>query len=186
MCIRDRLINPKTGKKLMNKSEGNVVGLDDKPDEMFGKIMSLPDEAIIPIFTDCTYLSLEEIEEFKKQLISGINPKEVKVRLAKEIVVIYHSKVEADKAEENFNNTFKDGGVPEKIDEVSVNSGELLSDISVKAGVVKSKSEFRRLVLEGAVANQETGEKISDPNYKVISTIIFKIGKRRFLKVIVK
>lgn len=180
------LINPKTGKKLMNKSEGNVVGLDDNPDEMFGKIMSLPDEAIIPIFTDCTYLSLEEVENIKGEMGVGKNPKEVKVRLAKEIVTIYHNKAEADKAEGNFNNTFKDGGVPEKIDEVSAVSGELLSEISVKTGLVKSKGEFRRLVLEGAVANQETGEKITDPNYKITSTAIFKIGKRRFIKVLVK
>jgi len=180
------LINPKTGKKLMNKSEGNVIGLDDEAGDMFGKVMSLPDEAIIPVFIDCTYISLEEIEKIKQELASGVNPKNLKVRLAKEIVAIYHSKAEADKAEENFNKTFKDGGVPEKIDEVNVLSGELLSEISVKTGLVKSKGEFRRLVLEGAVANQETGEKITDPNYKITSTAIFKIGKRRFIKVLVK
>jgi tyrosyl-tRNA synthetase len=179
------LINPKTGKKLMNKSEGNVVGLDDEPEEMFGKIMSLPDEAIIPIFTDCTYLSLEEIEKIKQELLNGINPRDIKVRLAKEIVTIYHNKEEADKAEENFVKTFKEGGLPEKLDEVKANSGELLSEVSIKAGLVKSKGEFRRLVLENAVSNQETGDKITDPNYKIISTGIFKIGKRRFVKVIV-
>ncbi|MEI6191282.1 MAG: tyrosine--tRNA ligase [bacterium] len=180
------LINPKTGKKLMNKSEGNVVGLDDEPNDMFGKIMSLPDEAILPIFTDCTYMSIDEIEKIKKELEGGANPRDVKVRLAKEIVTIYHSKEEADKAEENFVNTFKDGGLPEKIDEVVATNGEALSELSVKAGLVKSKGEFRRLVLENAVSNQETGDKITDPNHKVISTAIFKIGKRRFLKVIVK
>ena len=73
-----------------------------------------------------------------------------------------------------------------KIDEVSAINGELLSDLSVKAGLVKSKGEFRRLVLEKAVSNQETGDKINDPLFKVISTTIFKIGKRRFLKVVVK
>ena len=180
------LINPKTGKKLMNKSEGNVVGLDDKPDDMFGEIMSLPDEAIIPIFVDCTYISLAEIEKIKKEMTDGANPRDIKVRLAKEIVAIYHSKEEADKAEENFVKTFKDGGLPEKIDEVVVSNGELLSDISLRAGIVKSKGEFRRLVLEKAVSNQETGDKIIDPNWKIVSTAIFKIGKRRFLKVIVK
>lgn len=180
------LINPKTGKKLMNKSEGNVVGLDDKPDDMFGKIMSLPDEAIIPIFIDCTYMSMGEIEKIKKEMENGANPRDVKVRLAKEIVTIYHSAEEAVKAEQNFINTFKDGGLPEKIDEATATNGDALSDISVKAGLVKSKGEFRRLVLEGAVSNQETGDKITDPNFKVISTSIFKIGKRRFLKVVIK
>jgi len=180
------LINPKTGKKLMNKSEGNVVGLDDESNDMFGKIMSLPDEAILPIFTDCTYLPIDEIEKIKKELEGGVNPRDVKVRLAKEIVAIYHSKEEADKAEQNFVKTFKDGGLPEKIDEVMATNGEALSELSVKAGLVKSKGEFRRLVLENAVSNQETGDKITDPNHKVISTAIFKIGKRRFLKVVIK
>lgn len=180
------LINPKTGKKLMNKSEGSAVWLDDKAEEMFGKIMSLADEAIIPLFTDCTYVSLEEIEKIRQELVAGVNPRDIKVRLAKEIVTIYHNKEEADKAEMGFVNTFKDGGLPEKIDEVAATNGEALSDLSVKAGLVKSKGEFRRLVLENAVSNQETGDKITDPLFKVISTTIFKIGKRRFLKVLIK
>jgi tyrosyl-tRNA synthetase len=180
------LVNPKTGKKMMNKSEGTAVWLDDKAEEMFGKIMSLADETIIPIFIDCTYVTMEEIEKIKQEMAGGVNPRDVKVRLAKEIVTIYHSKEEADKAEENFVNTFKDGGLPEKIDEVMATNGEALSELSVKAGLVKSKGEFRRLVLENAVSNQETGDKITDPNWKVISTAIFKIGKRRFLKVVVK
>jgi tyrosyl-tRNA synthetase len=180
------LVNPKTGKKMMNKSEGTAVWLDDKAEEMFGKIMSLADETIIPIFIDCTYVTIEEIEKIKQEMAGGVNPRDVKVRLAKEIVAIYHSKKEADKAEADFVNTFKDGGLPEKIDEVMATNGEALSELSVKAGLVKSKGEFRRLVLENAVSNQETGDKITDPNWKVISTAIFKIGKRRFLKVVVK
>jgi tyrosyl-tRNA synthetase len=180
------LINPKTGKKLMNKSEGNVIGLDDEAGDMFGKIMSLPDEAIIPVFTDCTYISLDEIEKIKQEILSGANPRDLKVRLAKEIVTIYHSKEKADQAEEDFVKTFKDGGLPEKVDEVIATNSEALVDISVRAGLVKSKGEFRRLVLEKAVSNQETGDKINDPLYKVITTSIFKIGKRRFLKVVIK
>lgn len=177
------LINPKTGKKLMNKSEGSIIGLDDGPEDMFGKIMSLPDEAIIPIFTDCTYITMEEIEKIKQDILSGVNPRDIKIRLAKEIVTIYHNKEEAQKAEGDFIKTFKEGGLPEKIDEVVATNGEALSDISVKSGLVKSKGDFRRLVLEGAVSNHETGDKITDPNWKVISTGIYKIGKRRFLKV---
>jgi tyrosyl-tRNA synthetase len=180
------LINPKTGKKLMNKSEGSAVWLDDEPKEMFGKIMSLADEAIVSMFTDCTYVSMEEIEKIKQEILNGVNPRDLKVRLAKEIVTIYHNKEEADKAEEDFMNTFKEGGVPENIDEIEATPGEVLIDLAVKANLVKSKGEFRRLILEKAVSNQETGDKINDPLYKVINTSIFKIGKRRFLKIIVK
>jgi tyrosyl-tRNA synthetase len=137
-------------------------------------------------FELCTYISLDEIEKIKQEILSGANPRDLKVRLAKEIVTIYHSKEKADKAEEDFVKTFKDGGLPEKIDEVMAVNGEALADISVRAGLVKSKGEFRRLVLEKAVSNQETGDKINDPLYKVITTSIFKIGKRRFLRVIIK
>jgi len=170
----------------MGKTMGNMVALDDKPSDMFGKIMSWTDGMILPGFELCTDLSLEEIEKIKQELSSGVNPRDIKVRLAKEIITIYHNKEEADKAEQDFIKTFKEGGLPENIDEVVAANGEALADLSVKAGLVKSKGEFRRLVLEGAVSNQETSDKITDPTFKVISTSIFKIGKRRFLKVLVK
>lgn len=170
----------------MGKTMGNMVTFEDNASDMFGKVMSWTDGMILSGFELCTYLSMEEIEKIKQQILSGVNPRDLKVRLAKEIVTIYHSKEEADKAEVDFVKTFKEGGLPEKIDEQVATNGELLSEISVRAGLVKSKGEFRRLILEGAVVNQETGDKINDPNSKVISTAIFKIGKRRFLKVVVK
>jgi tyrosyl-tRNA synthetase len=183
--IATKLLVDPNGKK-MGKTEGNMITLEDSSIEKFGKVMSWTDGMILPGFELCTDVSLQEIDKVRQEISSGANPRDIKVRLAKEIVTIYHNKEEADKAEQNFINTFKEGGLPEKIDEVVVANGELLSEISVKGGLVKSKGEFRRLVLENAVSNQETGEKITDQNYKVISTTIFKIGKRRFLKVIVK
>lgn len=170
----------------MGKTEGNMVALSDSYLDMFGKVMSWTDGMILPGFELCTNVSVEEIEKIKSELTSGANPRDLKIRLAKELVSFYHSKEAADKAEKNFVDTFKNGGVPEKPDEVSATNGELLSDLSLKAGVVKSKGEFRRLVLEGAVSNQETGDKINDPNWRVVSTSTFKIGKRRFLKVLIK
>ena len=175
-----------TGGVKMGKTMGNMASLSDSPSDMFGKVMSWTDGMILGGFELCTFVSANEIEKIKKELEDGANPRDIKVRLAKEIVTIYHSKEEAGRAEKNFVNTFKAGGLPEKIDEIVVSNGELLSDISLRAGVVKSKGEFRRLVLENAVSNQETGDKITDPNWKVVSTAIFKIGKRRFLKVMVK
>lgn len=170
----------------MGKTEGNMVALSDNYLDMFGKVMSWTDGMIVSAFELCTYVPTEEIEKIKKELIDGANPRDIKVRLAKEIVSVYHGKEKADKAEKNFVETFKNGGLPEKIEEIIATNGELLSEVSVRAGVVKSKGEFRRLVLEKAVSNHETGDKINDPAWKVISTSIFKIGKRRFLKVIIK
>lgn len=180
-----RLLADIHGKK-MGKTEGNAVSLLDDEYEMFGKVMSWTDDMIVPAFELCTYVSLSEIEKIKQELLTGANPRDLKIRLAKEIVKIYHATLAADKAEENFIKTFKDGGVPENIDEAKAVNGELLSEIAVRAGLVKSKGEFRRLVLEGAVSNYDTQDKITDPVWKVVSTGVFKIGKRRFLKVIVR
>ena len=177
------LINPKTGKKLLNKSEGNVVGLDDEYNDMFGKVMALPDEAISQVFIDCTYISMEEIEKIKKDLESGMNPRDVKIRLAKEIVTIYHSKELADKAEKNFIETFSKGGLPEDIEELKIKNGDMLMEVLVNAKIVASKSEFRRLVLENAVSNAVSGEKIIDANFKIHSGITLKVGKKRFVKI---
>ncbi len=183
--IGTKLLVDPTGIK-MGKTTGNMITMQDDPQNMFGKVMSWPDSLILLGFELSTDVSMEEIEKIRQELVAGANPRDIKVRLAKEIVSIYHDKEKADKAEEDFVKTFKEGGVPEKIDEVVATNGEALVDLSIKIGLVKSKNEFRRLVLEGAVANQETNDKITDPNFKVISTSIYKIGKRRFLKVIIK
>jgi len=180
--ITTKLIEDPQGAK-MGKTTGNMVTFKDQPEDIFGKVMSWTDGMILPAFELATDVSMDEIEKIKQELASGANPRDLKVRLAKEIVTIYHNKEKANWAEENFVNTFKNGGVPENIDEISAGNGGVLSELAVKSGLVKSKGEFRRLVEEGAVSNHETSEKITDPNFKVINTSIFKIGKRRFLKV---
>ena len=130
------LENPVTGKKLMSKSEGGFIGLNDSAQDMFGKTMALPDEVIISVFIDCTWVSLEEIEKVKRELASGVNPKELKVCLAKELVTIYHSKEAAEKAEENFNNTFKKGGIPEDVETVQVEKDSLLADVLIAQKII--------------------------------------------------
>lgn len=178
------LINPKTGKKLMNKSEGGVIGLDDEYHDMFGKAMALPDEAIIQVFIDCTYISMEEIEKYKKDLEGGINPRDIKIILAKEIVKIYHNEEKAQKAERDFVKTFQKGGLPENLEEIKTENSKLLSDLLVENKIVSSKSDFRRLVLENAVSNAISGDKITDVNYKIHSGITIKVGKKRFVKIV--
>jgi tyrosyl-tRNA synthetase len=177
------LINPKTGKKLMNKSEGFIIGLDDEYHDMFGKCMSLPDEAIISVFTDCTYVSMNEIEEIKKQLTNGMNPRDAKLRLGKEIVKIYYNQEKADRAEKDFIETFKKGGLPENIEEIKTENGKSLIDLLVENKIVSSKTDFRRLVAENAVSNAVNGEKVTDANLKIHSEITLKIGKKRFVKI---
>ncbi len=177
------LINPKTGKKLMNKSEGFIIGLDDEYNDMFGKVMSLADEAIVQVFIDCTYVSMEDIEKIKKDLENGVNPRDVKIKLAKEIVTIYHDAEKAEKAEKNFIETFKKGGLPENLEEIKTENGKNLAELLVENKIVSSKSDFRRLVTENAVSDAVSGDKITDVNFKIHSDIILKVGKKRFVKI---
>ena len=120
------LENPKTGKKLMSKSEGDYIALNDSSKDMFGKVMALPDETIMPCFELCTEVSLIEVKKIK-------NPKNAKTKLAKEIVTMYHSKKEASAAEEEFNKIFKEKGLPTIIPEIKIKEKELnILDLLVK------------------------------------------------------
>ncbi len=177
----DLVVDPKTGKK-MSKSEGNFIGLKENPTDMFGKIMALSDEFVIPVLRDCTFLPIEKIEEIEKELSNGKNPKDIKIFLAKEIIGIYHNKELADKVANDFETTFSKKEIPEDILEVEVNEKDLLSEVFLRQNVVSSKGEFARLVKEKAVTHLENDKKITDIK-EVASPGTYKIGKHRFLKI---
>jgi len=181
--ITTLLVNPVTGEKMMSKSQGTGVFLDASTNDMFGKIMSQPDENIPQLFTDCTYVSLSEVQKIKDDMKKGmVNPRNIKARLASEIVKIYHGEVAARSAEEAFEKTFAKGGVPEDIQEIQLGAHESLAEALIKSGIVESKTEWRRLVLDGAVKNDDS--KITDPNFTPTETVVLKVGKRRFVKII--
>jgi len=174
------------GKK-MGKTEGNRVSLDEKPSEMFGKIMSWPDGMILPAFELCTTVPLAEIAEVKKGLESGANPKTAKEKLAESIVSLYYGTKKAVKAREAFESTFSERKLPADIKEFKTEAGAVLSDCLLAAGIVASKGEWRRLVEEKAVSSVASNgglEKILDVNFKISGPAVFKIGKHRFLKVV--
>ena len=177
-----KLLTDPTGKK-MGKTEGNMVSLDQSAEEMFGKVMSWSDGLIIPAFELCTMVSAAEIADLKKTLDSGANPRDLKVRLAKEIIIIYHSADAALAAEQNFINTFKKGELPEDVKEVSVQADTLLVDVLVKEGIVSSKGDFRRLLEGNAVGEIGKDEVISDAAYKIEHDISLRVGKKRFIKI---
>ena len=178
------LINPITGEKLMSKSLGTGVGLNLQPQEMFGKIMAIADAGVMQVFIDCTRLPMDDIDAISARLKGGENPKKIKLELAHEIVKMYHGEAEAKKAEETWNATFAKGGVPEDVQEVKLGKDEPLVDALIKAGVVESKTDWRRLVKDGAVRTDKD-EKIEDPNWKPGEgeAKVIKIGKRRFVKI---
>lgn len=168
--------NPKTG-ELMSKSKGIGVFLDSVANDMFGQIMSQPDEMIEILFVNNTNLPLGEIDK----IIKENGPRDSKMILASEIVSIFHGKESAAEAKENFINTFSKGGVPDDILEIKTVSGIELREILLEQGLVESKSDFRRLINEGAITYN--GVVLEDPFYKITKGGVVKVGKKRFLKI---
>ncbi len=187
-CITVKLLADTTGKK-MGKSEGNMVSLIDTPYDMFGKVMSWTDDMIVNGFELCTLVSDDELAEIKNKfeaaqtnLDTGFNPRDLKVRLASEIVKIYHGEEKANQAITNFEKTFSKGEVPDDIQEIYVGLGTPLGMILQNEKIVASAGEFKRLVKEGAI-NTTEGEKIEDFNYSILKPIVIKVGKRRFVDI---
>lgn len=147
------LENPKTGKKLMSKSEGNYVAINDLPNDMYGKVMALPDETTLQIFELCTNVPLEEIEKMKRMLMrKKINPMLLKKQLAFEIVKMYHGEKGARKAEKEFERVFQKKKTPSKVKSVKlkVKSWNIV-DLLMKSKLVQSRSEAKRLIEQGGV-----------------------------------
>jgi tyrosyl-tRNA synthetase len=163
----------------IGKSEGNVIGLTDNPNDFYGKIMSLGDDAIIPMFTLLTDVPLEEISNFDIKK----DPMLLKKKIAHTLVSNLHSLDEANTAEKNWSNTFQKGEIPEEMEEIKAGVGELLSDVLVKNKFLSSKSEWRRLVEGGGAHDLEQDSKITDVNFKIDKNLTLKIGKKKFVKI---
>lgn len=178
------LIEGLDGRK-MSSSWGNTINLTDSANDMFGKVMSLRDELIIKYFTHTTRVPEERVAEIKKGLDGGDNPRDAKLILAQEIVTMYHGAQEGENARDAFIATFQKKEIPDDVEEVSAKEGELLMDVLLRNEVVASKSEWRRLVDEGAakrLVGEGGEEKITNANEEA-SEGVYKIGKRRFIKI---
>ena len=175
------LLSDSKGAKI-GKSEGNVIGLTDPASELYGKIMSLGDDAIIPMFTLLTDVSLKEIAKFDTQN----DAMTLKKQVALIIVTQLHNETLAKEAQENFVHTFQKKEIPEAMEEIKCKNGELLSEVLVQNKILSSKSEWRRLVLENAIHDLSENKNIKDVNLKVSDNLILKIGKKKFLKVFIQ
>jgi tyrosyl-tRNA synthetase len=172
------------GVEKMSKSLDNYIAITDTPREMFGKTMSIPDNNLETYFKLTTYTSLKEIQEIMKKVEGDkLNPRDAKIRLAREIVSIYHGEAAAKEAEENFIETFSNKGMPKDIETVKAAVGSKLVDILLSQKVVDSKTEWRRLTNDQAVTDMDSGEKITDPEKVIEKPATLRIGKHRFIKI---
>ncbi|OHA88524.1 MAG: hypothetical protein A2653_02015 [Candidatus Zambryskibacteria bacterium RIFCSPHIGHO2_01_FULL_43_25] len=181
-----KLLEGTDGKEKMSKSADNYIGVNENPDIIFGKIMSIPDLSIISYFEMCTYTPLDDVAKMKKDLEAGKgNPKDLKMRLAKEVVAIHHGVTASETAEKNFIEIFSKGSVPENIVEYKVSAGAKIVDCLVDSDTVSSKNEARRLLENGAVEEMEGGGKISDPERVINKSTTLRVGKKRFIRFVV-
>lgn len=170
------------GIKKMSKSLNNYIGIDDAPNEMFGKIMSISDELMWRYYQLLSFKSNEAIQKLRDDVQEGMNPRDVKILLAKEIIERFHDKNSADTAEMQFIEQFSQGKMPEDIEEFAVLSENLVNALK-ETGLTKSTSEAMRMIKQGAV--KLDGEKVTSIDQKIQrgQVSIVQVGKRRFAKI---
>ncbi len=174
------------GVQKMSKSLNNYIGIADKPDDMFGKIMSISDELMWRYYELLSFKSLSEIKKWRQSCEEGENPRNYKVALAEEIIERFHGYDAAKKALESFEARFQRGAMPDEMDEVMLATQEdayPIANLLKDAGLTKSTSEAIRMVKQGAV--KIDGERVSDPKIQVSvgQQQVFQVGKRKFARV---
>jgi len=174
------------GIQKMSKSLGNYIGVNEDANEMFGKTMSIPDELITRYFELVTMVAQDEIDSMQKAMREGsANPRDIKMRLAREIITIYHSREEAQKAQERFQLVFSQRDIPEDIPEAIVKEKELwLPKFLHEQGMVDSTSDGRRMLKQGAV--KINGERYEEENIEAENAMVVQVGKRKFIRLTLK
>ncbi|HET6342277.1 MAG TPA: tyrosine--tRNA ligase [Gemmatimonadota bacterium] len=180
------LLEGTDGVQKMSKSYGNAIGLTDPPEEMYGRTMSIPDGLIVKYFRLAVGASPQEVAAIEKDLADGVNPRDVKRRLARELVTAYQGSAAAAKAEAHFDRVFVERGLPDEIPEKTITLSEpdaALPWILHRAELASSTSEGRRLVEQGGVWVDQ--ERVTDPHrrYSAGSTHLLQVGSRRFARV---
>jgi tyrosyl-tRNA synthetase len=174
------------GVQKMSKSLNNYIGITDPPEEMFGKVMSVSDDLMWRYFELLSFRSMDEIESWRVGVVNGDNPRDIKIRLAEELVGRFHSPEAAQKAHEAFIARFQKGQMPDEMPELSLETpsgGYPIANLMKDAGLVKSTSEAIRMIKQGAV--RIDGERLSDSSLVLGSgvTKVYQVGKRRFARV---
>jgi len=174
------------GKEKMSKSLGNYVGIAEPPQEIFGKLMSISDELMWRYIELLSFEPLATVRKWKEEVRSGANPRDVKVRFAAEIVARFHGEAAARKAQEGFEQRFREGVLPEDMRELAVKApegGMLIAHLLKQAGLTPSTSEAQRMIEQGGV--KLDGERVSDKNLKLQAgrIVVAQVGKRKFARI---
>ena len=170
------------GVQKMSKSLDNYIGIDDAPDDMFGKIMSISDDLMWRYLELLSFESLETIAEWKVEVENGENPRNIKFRLADEIITRFHNKEAAEQAQQNFINRFAKNQIPDEMDEFEFDSGIKIANLLKDANLVNSTSDAFRMIKQGAA--KIDGEKITDKDLEPNQgTAVYQVGKRKFARV---
>ena len=177
------------GTNKMSKSLNNFIGIDEKPEEMFGKIMSISDELMWRWFELLSFISETEIKNLRKQVDDGTNPRDIKFILAEELVDRFHEKGNGASCKESFLQRFQKGSLPEDIKEISleIDTNTIpLTNLLKNTEMTSSTSEAMRLIKQGGV--KIDSEKVADPKFEIQSgsEAIYQVGKRKFLKIKIK
>ena len=185
VCITLPILEGLDGINKMSKSLDNYVGINEDPDEMFGKIMSISDDLMWRWFELLSFRPINEVNELKKEVKSGMNPRDAKILLAEEIIERFHSKEDAENAKNTFLDRFQKGAKPKDIETFSISLDDdiAIGNLLKESGLVQSTSEAMRLVKQGAVKIND--EKIDDPKLSIEKNqeLLVQVGKRRFLKI---
>ena len=177
------------GTNKMSKSLNNFIGIDEKPEEMFGKIMSISDELMWRWFELLSFISETEIKNLRKQVDDGTNPRDIKFILAEELVDRFHEKGNGASCKESFLQRFQKGSLPVDIKEISLEidgNSIPLTNLLKNTEMTSSTSEAMRLIKQGGV--KIDSEKVADPKFEIQSgsEAIYQVGKRKFLKIKIK
>lgn len=182
------LLEGTDGINKMSKSYGNYVGIDEQPDTMFGKLMSISDELMLKYYELLSDISLDKLRILKEEICNGsVHPRDAKVNFAKEIITRFHSKEAADAAHENFDKMFRDKEVPEDIEVVTIKKSETgtwLPKLLSTIGMVTSTSEGKRMVQQGGVHINGVKVISEEITLDAVNELTIKVGKRKFKKVI--
>ncbi|MDY6895162.1 MAG: tyrosine--tRNA ligase [Thermotogota bacterium] len=178
------LIEGTDGYLKMSKSYDNYIAFNDSPQDIFGKVMSIPDHLIIKYMKYLTDTPKDKIKKIEEQMKSGeVNPRDIKMILAEEIVTLLYNKEEAEKAKQNFVSIFQKREMPEDLPEIQIKKGETILDIVSKTDVYDSNSEMKRAIMQGAIRIND--EKIKD--FKDVvdceDGAILRVGKKSYFKI---